>query len=41
MDNAHNKLDSAVFAAYGWTDGLADQEISERLLELNFSRAAV
>jgi len=35
---AHQKLDSAVFAAYGWPDSLTDDEILERLLTLNLRR---
>jgi hypothetical protein len=35
---AHQKLDSAVFAAYGWPDSLTDDEILERLLSLNLHR---
>lgn len=40
---AHDGLDRAVFAAYGWpedTAELADDEILERLLVLNLDRAA-
>jgi hypothetical protein len=36
---AHEKLDKAVFAAYGWPDNLSDDEILERLLELNIERS--
>ena len=32
---AHEKLDAAVFAAYGWPADLADDEILGRLLESN------
>lgn len=42
LDLAHKKLDSAVFAAYGWSenpDELADEVILERLLALNLGRA--
>jgi type II restriction/modification system DNA methylase subunit YeeA len=39
LDNAHKKLDKAVFAAYGWPDGLSNEEILERLLGLNVERA--
>lgn len=39
LENAHAKLDSAVFAAYGWPAGLADDEILARLLALNHLRA--
>jgi hypothetical protein len=36
---AHDKLDAAVFAAYGWPAGLSDDEILARLLALNGTRA--
>ena len=39
LDNAHKKLDAAVFAAYGWPADLTDEEILERLLALNPERA--
>ena len=39
LDMAHKKLDKTVFAAYGWPDGLGDDEILERLLALNLERA--
>ena len=39
LDNAHGKLDTAVFAAYGWDATLSDEDILEKLLELNLSRA--
>lgn len=39
LDNAHKKLDVAVFAAYGWAHDLADEEVLERLLALNRERA--
>lgn len=35
---AHQKLDFAVFTAYGWPDSLTDDEILERLLALNLRR---
>ena len=35
---AHRRLDAAVFAAYGWPDDLADEEILARLLALNLAR---
>ena len=41
---AHQKLDAAVAAAYGWADYTADmpdEEILKRLLALNLARAAV
>jgi type II restriction/modification system DNA methylase subunit YeeA len=39
LDNAHRKLDAAVFAAYGWPTDLSDEAILERLLALNLERA--
>ena len=39
LDNAHRKLDAAVFAAYGWPAELSDEEILARLLALNLARA--
>ncbi|HEX8990049.1 MAG TPA: hypothetical protein VF784_00085 [Anaerolineales bacterium] len=38
LELAHNRLDEAVFAAYGWIPDLSDQEILERLLALNLER---
>jgi type II restriction/modification system DNA methylase subunit YeeA len=40
LENAHRKLDEAVFAAYGWPAALSDAELLERLLALNRERAA-
>ena len=40
LENAHRKLDEAVFAAYGWPAALTDAELLERLLALNHERAA-
>lgn len=40
LDLAHRKLDEAVFAAYGWPPDLTDDQILERLLDLNIERAA-
>lgn len=40
---AHQALDAAVAAAYGWADyapTMADEEILRRLLALNLGRAA-
>ncbi len=37
---AHDKLDAAVAAAYGWEWPLSDEAILERLLALNLERAA-
>jgi type II restriction/modification system DNA methylase subunit YeeA len=39
LDLAHKKLDQAVFATYGWPDGMSDDEILERLLALNLERS--
>ena len=41
LANAHEKLDRAVFAAYGWEYPLEDQEILSRLLAENLRRAAL
>ena len=40
LDLAHEKLDTAVAAAYGWPADLSDEQILERLLALNLERAA-
>ncbi len=40
LAHAHARLDAAVFAAYGWPVTLTNQEILERLLQLNHQRAA-
>jgi len=39
LELAHQKLDRAVFAAYGWPDDLSDEHILERFLALNLERA--
>jgi len=39
LDLAHKKLDEAVFAAYGWSAGISDDELLAKLLELNLARA--
>jgi len=36
---AHEKLDAAVFAAYGWDPAMGDEEILEKLLALNLGQA--
>jgi hypothetical protein len=41
LDNMHRGLDEAVTAAYGWPADLSDDEVLERLLELNQERAGV
>lgn len=38
-ERPNRKLDEAVFAAYGWSPGMADDELLAKLLELNLSRA--
>ena len=35
LDLAHKKLDATVFAAYGWTADISEDQILERLLTLN------
>ena len=39
LDEAHMRLDAAVFDAYGWPHDLSDEEILARLLALNLERA--
>jgi len=39
LQNAHRKLDAAVFAAYGWGNEIAQEEILAQLLALNLTRA--
>jgi type II restriction/modification system DNA methylase subunit YeeA len=39
LDLAHEKLDTVVFAAYGWSETMSDDEVLGKLLELNLSRA--
>jgi type II restriction/modification system DNA methylase subunit YeeA len=39
LQNAHRKLDEAVFAAYGWPKDLSNDEILGRLLHLNHERS--
>ncbi len=40
LDHAHRELDAAVAAAYGWPADLTDEQILERLFQLNQARAA-
>ena len=40
LDIAHKEIDEAVFAAYGWSTDLADDDILAHLLALNAERAA-
>jgi len=37
---AHEKLDRAVFDAYGWDPAISDEKLLANLLELNLQRAA-
>jgi type II restriction/modification system DNA methylase subunit YeeA len=37
LDLAHDRLDQAVHAAYGWPYPLGDEDILERLIDLNLS----
>jgi hypothetical protein len=39
LDLAHKKLDEAVLAAYGWENGISDDELLAKLLALNLERA--
>lgn len=39
LANAHERLDRAVFASYGWPNEIEDDEILHRLLALNTERA--
>jgi len=41
LADLHHRLDTAVFASYGWPTTLTDAEILERLLALNHERAAL
>ncbi len=40
LDNAHQELDEAVAAAYGWPADLSDDEVLEKLLALNLARGS-
>jgi type II restriction/modification system DNA methylase subunit YeeA len=40
LDHAHRDLDAAVAPAYGWPADLTDEQILERLFQLNQQRAA-
>ncbi len=39
LELAHQKLDAAVFAAYGWDPTIGDEELLAKLLALNLERA--
>ena len=36
--NAHDRLNAAVAAAYGWDASISDEDVLERLLALNLDR---
>ena len=40
LKQIHDDLDAAVFEAYGWPTSLSDEEILQRLVDLNAERAA-
>jgi hypothetical protein len=40
LELAHRRLDEAVFAAYGWSPDISDDELLAKLLALNLKRAA-
>ncbi len=40
LQNAHAALDRAVFSAYGWPEGIGDEEILKNLLALNLERSS-
>jgi hypothetical protein len=39
LAHAHETLDAAVFAAYGWDPAMSDEQLLEALLALNLERA--
>jgi hypothetical protein len=39
LENAHVRLDKAIFAAYGWPPDLSDEEVLQNLLTLNLVRS--
>ena len=39
LAQAHEKLDAAVFAAYGWDPGISDEQLLASLLQLNLEKA--
>ena len=41
LDDAHEGLDAGVFAAYGWSAEMSDEEILTRLLTLNAERVGL
>lgn len=41
LTHAHRRLDAAVFAAYGWSPGISDEELLAKLVQLNLQRAGL
>jgi len=41
LDHAHHDVDAAVAAAYGWPADLTDEQVLERLFQLNQARAPI
>jgi len=39
LENAHEQIDAAVFAAYGWPPDITDEEVLQNLLVLNLERS--
>ena len=39
LDDLHRALDEAVFAAYGWSQDIAEEDMLGNLLSLNLERA--
>ena len=39
LQNAHERLDKAVFAAYGWPSDISDEKLLKNLLALNLERS--
>ena len=39
LENAHRRLDEAVFAAYGWDPKMDDGDVLAKLLALNLERS--
>ncbi len=40
LANAHDRLNAAVFAAYGWPEDVTDEDILKHLLALNLEHSA-
>jgi type II restriction/modification system DNA methylase subunit YeeA len=41
LENVHKRLDEAVFAAYGWSPNISDEDILKNLLTLNLKRTEI